>query len=434
MTHATPLPRPVLHRRRLLAAAAGAALLPHATLSLAAGRAAAEAPRLALVILRGGLDGLSAVPALGDIGYAAARGPLAQVAADGAAPLRLDDGFALHPALAQLHALYGRGEAAVLHAVGLPYQERSHFDAQQLLESGGRRPFELDSGWLGRVLADLPGGSPAGAARGMALQAAVPLVLRGPAVVDTWLPAQRGDPPPDTLADLGQRVAQLYAPDAALAESFERARQLHLGGMAMAPASASAGMAAAGALAGAPARMARLGSQAAGFLARADGPQAVVLEMGGWDTHANQAAALANQLAALDALLGALHQGLHAAPDAAAGSGTTGSGTTWSRTLVLVVTEFGRTVAPNGTQGTDHGSGAAAVALGGVVRGGRVLADWPGLAPRERTEGRDLRITTDVRALFKTALHQHLGLSLAAVHERALPGSQALPLLPLLRG
>ncbi|MEK8052165.1 DUF1501 domain-containing protein [Ideonella sp. DXS22W] len=413
-------------RRRLMGAALGAGLLPAARLSVA-GQAGAGAPRLALVILRGGLDGLAAVPVPGDPAFANARGALAAPPATAAtgAPLRLDDTFALHPALGRLHALYQQGDAAVLHAVGLPYQERSHFDAQQLLESGGRRPFELDSGWLGRVLAELPG-APAGssAARGLALQAAVPLVLRGNAVVDTWLPPQRNEPAPDALADLGQRVAQLYAGDAALAAAFERARRLHAPG----PEMAAQGMASGAGPAGNAARLAALGTQAAAFLTRPDGPQTVVLEMGGWDTHANQANALAGNLAALDALLDALHQGL------AAATSTAGSGPApWARTLVLVVTEFGRTVAPNGTQGTDHGSGAAAFALGGAVRGGRVLADWPGLAPRERTEGRDLRSTTDLRALFKTALHQHLGLPLATVHGRALPGSEHLGLLPLLR-
>lgn len=415
---------PAPGRRRLIAGALGAALLPGGTLSLA-GQAGPGAPRVALVILRGGLDGLAAVPPTGDPGLAAARAALATTDASPPPPLPLDEMFALHPALAQVHALYGRGEAAVLHATGLPYLERSHFDAQQLLESGGRRPFELDSGWLGRTLADLPAPAAAGAARSaraMAFQAAVPLVLRGASAVDTWLPAQREEPAPDSLADLGQRVAQLYATDAALAAAFARARQLHGAGAADSSMATAAGMGGMARAAGS-ARLAALGSQAAAFLARDDGPQAVVLEMDGWDTHAAQATRLATQLAALDGLLAALHQGLTGpvARDA------------WARTLVLVVTEFGRTVMANGTQGTDHGSGGTAFVLGGAVRGGRVLADWPGLAPRDRSEGRDLRITTDLRALFKTALHQHLGVPLAAVHQRALPGSAALPLLPLLR-
>src|SRR5258706_610918 len=166
-------------RRRLMRAALSAATLgPTATLSLAATTTPGSS-RFVLVILRGGLDGLYAVPAVGDPEFASARGALAQYAS---APLPLDATFALHPNLAQLHAMYGRGELQVVHAVGLPYQERSHFDAQNVLESGGSRPFEIATGWLGRALG-------AGPTKGIALATTVPLVLRGPGVVDTWAPS-----------------------------------------------------------------------------------------------------------------------------------------------------------------------------------------------------------------------------------------------------
>ena len=133
---------------------------------------------------------------------------------------------------------------------------------------------------------------------------------------------------------------------------------------------------------------------------------------------------LGGPLQSLDAMLAALRLGLT----------EPGTADTWSRSVVLVVTEFGRTVAMNGTRGTDHGSGAAAFVLGGAVKGGRVLADWPGLAVKDRLAGRDLRPTTDLRALFKTVLHQHLGLPLAVIGRTLLPGSQPLAMLPLLRG
>ena len=170
-----------------------------------------------------------------------------------------------------------------------------------------------------------------------------------------------------------------------------------------------------------------LAHQAAAFVAAPDGPQAAVLELGGWDSHANQAAdggPLVNNLRLLDRTLAALRDGLTAP----------GTGDVWRRTVVLVVTEFGRTVAINGTQGTDHGTGGAAFVLGGAVRGGRVLADWPGLAMAQRNEGRDLRITTDLRALFKTVLTEHLGLPGTLVANSLLPGSSSLPRLDLLRG
>src|SRR5205814_7524931 len=293
--------------------------------------------------------------------FAAARGALAQF---GAAPLPLDNTFALHPQLVQLHAMVGRGEALVVHAVGLPYHERSHFDAQQVLESGGVRPYELSTGWLGRALAH-------SGAKGIALSTAVPLVLRGPGTIDTWAPSAL----PDPSAELVMRLERMYGSDAALATALARAKALHLAGEMMAAMEKSDG----------PAKGATLLAQrAAEFLSQPSGPQAAVLELGGWDTHANQSApngALTNNLRTLDAGLAALRDGLVA-------------GGAWKRSVVVVATEFGREVAINGTQGTDHGSGGAAFVLGGAVKGGRVVGDWPGLARRDRFEGRDLRTTT----------------------------------------
>lgn len=421
--------RHTIGRRQLLAATA---LSPLASLSLA-GPARADAPRLVLVILRGGLDGLGAVPVPGDPAFEAARGSLAQFA-EPARPL--EGPYALHPSLARVHAMYGRGELAVVHATGLPYKERSHFEAQQLLESGGQRPYELATGWLGRALAGTR-------SKGLALQAAVPLVLRGPAEVDSWAPSTLPDPAPDLLA----RLERLYDADPGLAQALARARGLRAAGMPTAapaapgatpspaamPLAADTGMAGASSMMAAPmagaaprpALAVTLAERAAQFLARPDGPQAAVLEIGGWDTHAGQAAPqgpLANNLRVLDNTLAALRDGLMASPGL------------WQRSLVLVVTEFGRQVAINGTQGTDHGSGGAAFALGGTVHGGRVLADWPGLAPKDRFEGRDLRVTTDLRALFRVALQDHLQIAPATIERDLLPGSAGIAALPLLRG
>jgi len=386
----TTAPHPT-RRQLLVGLGAGALTAPLASLSLAAAASPTEA-RFAFVILRGGLDGLSAVPAIGDPEFAAARGPLAQFESP---PLALDATFALHPTLTQLHAMYGRNELAVLHAVGLPYRDRSHFDAQQVLESGGLRPYELSTGWLARALA------PA-STRSIALSTAVPLVLRGPGAVDTWAPSTL----PDPGADLVARLTQMYAGDAALATALERARALHLGaGM---PAETSADTMG-GKRYG---NFATLSRRAAEFLAQPGGPQAAVLEIGGWDSHANQAnpnGALSNALRQLDAGLGALRDGL------------TPSGT-WGRTVVIVATEFGREVAVNGTLGTDHGTGAAAFVLGGAVQGGRVLADWPGLAKKDRNDGRDLRITTDLRAVLRSVLADHLQLPGALLDTSVFPG------------
>lgn len=393
-------------RRRMLAATLGAgALSPLSALSFAGSGGQAGDRRFVFVILRGGLDGLSAVPTVGDPEFGAARGALAQFAAP---PLALDGTFALHPNLAAMHAMYGRGELAVVHAVGLPYRDRSHFDAQQVLESGGVRPYELSTGWLGRALAR-------SAAKSLALNTAVPLVLRGPGLVDTWAPSALPDPSVDLVARLGR----MYANDAALATALDRAKALHFDNGAMPAETAGAGMT--GVRGGASFSV--LASRAAEFLAAPNGPQAAVLEMSGWDTHANQAnpnGPLANNLRQLDSGLAALREGL-------VPSGS------WARTVVVVATEFGREVAINGTLGTDHGTGAAAFVLGGAVHGGRVIADWPGLAKRDRNDGRDLKITTDLRALLKSVLSDHLRIATRTLDTEVFPGSGSLKPVALLK-
>ncbi len=393
-------------RRAVLA---GLALSPFAGLSLAAAPAAAnpDARRFVFLILRGGMDGLIAVPPIGDPSFAAARGPLAVF---NGAPLKLDDTFALNPLLPQLHAMYGQGEMAVIQATGLPYRERSHFDAQQVLESGGTQPHELATGWLGRALAAASG--PAGGLKAVALETAVPLVLRGPTEVDTWAPSAL----PEPSADLVLRLEAMYRNDPALAQALARARGLRdePGMGANPPEMAGAG-------GGRNKAAIALASKAAEFLQR--GSQVAVLEMGGWDSHVNAAAAngaLSNNLRALDATLAALRAGLL-------------PGGVWNRTVVLVATEFGREVAVNGNAGADHGTGGAALLLGGAVRGGRVVADWPGLAKANRHEGRDLRITTDLRAVLRTVLADHLRVPRAALDSQVLPGSAGLAKLDLLK-
>ncbi len=297
--------------------------------------------------------------------------------------------------------MYERKELTVLHAVGLPYRERSHFDAQQVLESGGSRPYELATGWLGRALATQ------GSRSGLALTTAVPLVLRGSDRIDTWAPSTLPGPSPDLVA----RLEFLYAGDSALRDALARAKSLRDGGGMNNDA-----------IGAAPSRQmaSTLARKAGEMLAAASGPRIAVLEMGGWDTHANQMnpnGALANNLRNLDAALSTLRESLGAA---------------WRHSVVLVATEFGREVSVNGTMGSDHGTGGAAFVLGGAVAGGRVIADWPGLSKSQRHEGRDLRITTDLRAVMKTVLADHLKLSSAAIEASVLPGSAAVKKLSLL--
>ena len=320
--------------------------------------------RFIFIIQRGAADGLNTVIPTAEPAYASLRGALA---VDAASALKLDGSFALHPALAKLHALHGAGQARFFHAVASAYRDRSHFDGQNVLETGGAAPYRVKDGWMNRLLGLLPRSGK----QAIAFSPAVPMALRGPAEVTTYAPSAL----PQASDELMQRVEQLYAKDSQLHALWSSA--LEARGMA-------------GDMGGGERRQApaALGRMAAGFLAREDGPRIAMIETGGWDTHSGQNARLANQLKGLDELVGGLQDGLGAA---------------WPHTVVLVATEFGRTVAANGTGGTDHGTAAAAMLVGGAVRGGRVVADWPGLAPADLHEGRDLKPTLALEGLVAAA-------------------------------
>ena len=386
-------------RRSLLVTGATLTLLaPFARRALAA---SSEDARFVLVILRGGLDGLAAVPAYAEPAYAQLRGALAlgNPGTEGGV-LDLDGTFGLHPALANLHAMYREREALVLHAAATPYRERSHFDAQNVLEAGSGSPSATAGGWLNRALAALDSAGEPRAA--VALADSVPLVLRGELAVTSWAPSRLPEADDDRLA----RVRRLYeAADPELAASLSAALEARAlaGDSNDAPLGGRAGS-----------NVVPLATAAARFLASASGPRVAVLDVGGWDTHANQGGAqgpLAQRLRGLDEGLQLLKQEL---------------GAVWRETTVLVVTEFGRTVAINGTRGTDHGTAGCAFLVGGAVAGGRVVADWPGLASRDLHEGRDLRATTDLRAVFKAVLHERFGLGEAALARTVFPASDTV--------
>jgi uncharacterized protein (DUF1501 family) len=359
---------------------------------------AATDARFVLVILRGALDGLAAVPAYGDGAYASKRGALAITAPQ----LKLDGMFALNPSLPQLHERFQSKELIVFHAVASPYRERSHFDGQDLLENGTSAPKSAHDGWLNRALPLLPEAKQRATDRvALALAQNVPLVLRGDARVGSWAPSRL----PDTDSDTLQRIADLYSTDEYFASRLQSALA------ADSVVGEGEGM---GAGRRDPLNALNTVAAAAGkFLAAADGPRIAVLEATGWDTHANQGAErgqLANRLRGLDQALSSLRTGLAGA---------------WARSAVLVVTEFGRTVAVNGTGGTDHGTATCAFLVGGAVAGGRVVADWPGLASSALYEGRDLRPTLDLRSVMKSALALHLGAAESGIEERVFPGSRA---------
>jgi uncharacterized protein (DUF1501 family) len=291
----------------------------------------------------------------------------------------------------------------VLHAVATPYRERSHFDGQMVLENGGTAA-GLRDGWLNRALGAFAGGKHDVA---IALADNVPLVLRGPESVTSWSPSRLPDAADDTL----ERVAELYANDALLSSRLRDALAMR----DMAGDSAQGGGAARGAGFRGDAQIGPLVSAAARFLKADDGPRIAVFEAGGWDTHANQGAEqgqLALRLGGLDGAVAALKRDL---------------GAVWNETALLIVTEFGRTVAANGTRGTDHGTGGCAFLAGGAVKGGRVIADWPGLGERDLFEGRDLKPTTDLRAVFKGVLRDHLGVSAETLDAAVFPDSRAVP-------
>jgi uncharacterized protein (DUF1501 family) len=376
-------------------------------------RAEGRDPRLLVIVLRGALDGLGAVAPVGDPDWISLRGDRALVL-DGKTPaLALGPFFALNPAMPNLYRLYQAQQATIVHATATPYRERSHFDGQDVLESGLARPGFADSGWLNRALAGLAsdGRVDASGARAFAVGPVTPLVVRGRAPVMSWAPQQVLPASEDTRA----RLLELYRhSDAKLAEALEGRIRLAALAETGAPSPQAAPLPAAG-LARARAYFAEAAGTAARYLARSDGPRVGAMGFVGWDTHVNEGAAdgqLAGLLGALDGALAAIESNMAAA---------------WRDTVVAVVTEFGRTARINGSNGTDHGTGTVALLAGGALSGGRVIADWPGLKSANLHEGRDLKATVDLRAVLKGVLRDHLRVEEGALASNVFPDSAGVP-------
>jgi len=388
-------------RRHLLAGAAGGLAMA----ALPTGLVLANAPtdmRLILIILRGGMDGLSTVVPYGDRDYRSVRGNLAlPTPGQTGGVLDLDGFFGLHPALATLHDWYRTGDALALHAIASPYRERSHFDGQDLLEAGDTRLGTSTDGWLNRALAVIGGNQRLGLAVGQT----VPLVLRGQMPVMSWAPSALPS------ADLGllDRLAEIYASDPLFSTALAEGRRANsLAGAAMGDMQRVDGQREA---------YLQLADTAAGMLTAPDGPRIAVMDAPGWDTHTGQGTtdgALARALTGLDAVLARLGQGMLPV---------------WSDTAIMVVTEFGRTVYPNGSGGTDHGTATVAFLAGGSVSGGQMITDWPGLGTNRLYENRDLAPTTDIRSLFKGVLRDHLGVPADALNRVIFPDSAMAPIL-----
>ena len=375
----------MLARRQFLrfAALSAGALWVNPQIALAA---ASTEKRFIFIIQRGAADGLDVVRPYGDPAYSALR---AQIAGDPATSIRLDSFFSLHPSLVEVGRMYAAKQALFVHAVASPYRDRSHFDGQNVLETGGTGPYQLRDGWLNRLAGMLP------AARdtAIALAPTVPMALRGPTQVTSYAPSALPQPSDDLMA----RVTTLYDADP----------QLHPLWSAALEAKGLAGRQ--------PPKQdpASLGRLAASFLDKPNGPRIAMIETGGWDTHSAQNGRLATQLKGLDSMLGALQNGL---------------GALWPQTTVLVATEFGRTAAVNGTGGTDHGTGTVAMILGGQVNGGRIMADWPGLAPAQLYQGRDLRPTSQLDAVIAGTAAGSLGLDPVRVAKTLFPAAPPTPL------
>lgn len=379
-----------------------------ATAGLAgSGLAFASAPtdrRFVFVILRGGLDGLHVLAPHGDPDYRSARGAIALPGpgeVDGV--LDLDGLFGLHPSLATLLPLWKEGELGFVHGVGGPLRTRSHFDAQDALENGTDTATRAD-GWLNRAVAALDGPTDA-----VAFGAELPLVLRGASPVSSVDPLGRSRAEPALL----DAVAALYADDPILGPALAAGRSeqekvdVEIANAGLSGVKSRPGK-------GLDAGYAKV---AGTLIAAPDGPRIAVMEAGGWDSHHNQGLASGGLTGRLEGIASAL----------VAFKGALGP--VWQDTVVVVVSEFGRAVAGNGTGGTDHGTGGLLWLAGGGVHGGRVHGGWPGLSARALFEGRDLAPSTDVRAVLKGVLRDHLGLGEAALADRVFPGAGSVAAL-----
>jgi uncharacterized protein (DUF1501 family) len=425
-----------ISRRSLLAQAAGLGV----SVSFLGGSAfaAEDEPmarrKMVVVICRGGMDGLTVSPPVGDPDYAALRGAVA-VAPDQA--LKLDGTFGLHPALESVHALALKGQARIAPAIASPDRARSHFEAQDVLETGAAQVYGVSTGWLNRTL-EVMGPSKV---EGLSVGATAPLILRGKVQAASWSPGKGVD----ETARLPTLLQDLYKADPLMGPAF--ARGLETEAMAQAamtalnptptPVSAdAASMApkamwrnvmntsatpqvmapsavASGAQAIAGQRQAReaarkLGSTLAGFMVQPGGPRIAAISLDGWDTHAGQVGQLNSRLSYLDAVLDGLNTGL---------------GDEWRNTVVVAATEFGRTARVNGTGGTDHGTGSTALVLGGGLKPGGIIGDWPSLKQEALFENRDVRPTLDMRGLFKGVLADHMGVDRGALETKVFPDS-----------
>jgi len=391
----TPHPSMRITRRATLLGLGGAIALGRAALAVAP---APGDQRFVVILLRGAMDGMSAVAPYGDPNFAAIRGPLAL---DTTQLQDLGGFYGLHPSFPNLHAMFKASEAGFVHASAGGYRTRSHFEAQDYMEAGIDQ--RLDNGWLNRAVSAMParGEQPIALSIGLS----PPLILRGPAQVQAWAPDKFGMPDPDLLA----RIAALTARDPAIGPAFASILSQRNQGEGMPDMANTQGK---------DNDFAYLASAAGKLLAEPNGPRVAALEIGGWDTHQGQVKRLEKNFSLLDDGFGVLKTAL---------------GPAWRNTVIIAITEFGRTAHINGTSGTDHGTGSVTFLAGGAVVGGKVGGTWPGLSGSQLFENRDLSPTTDVRSIAKGVLMEHLGIASAHFAQIFPSSANASPMRGLVR-
>lgn len=378
--------------RRLFLQSSSAGLLAGTLVPNVAFAKAPTDKRFVLIFLRGGLDGLHALVPYADKQYQALRPRLAI-----SNPLKIGGYFGLNPELKNLHQFYKTGDLTLIPAAATGYRQRSHFDAQNFLENGSGQPYGAADGWLNRALGHMGDGQ---ARLGLSVGHQVPLILQGRQRVQTWSESSL----PEVSDNFMNSLSKVYKGDDIFAAALRDAQNT------MEP-DLPANMRAKRSLARPD--VVRSADAAAQLLAMADGPRVAVIESRGWDSHQNQTPQIARLLRDIDQSVLKLKTGLSQH---------------WDNTVVMIVSEFGRTVAENANRGTDHGTGGLLILAGGGVKGGRVAGDWPGLSGKALYEGRDLKPVNTTEAVFKSVLISHLGISDSHVADQIFPGNPVAPM------
>jgi uncharacterized protein (DUF1501 family) len=323
---------------------------------------------LVVIMLRGGMDGLCAVPVIGDKNFEKRRKSILIENT-----IKLNSDFALHPRLIGFNKCWNENTGTIVHATSIPYKQRSHFEGQNLMESGGRVPYQEKTGWVGRAmkLANLQGD-------GLALSLPMPLLLRGIPKNNNYFPTWGRLPRKDTLDLLKSVYADSSEDELLQMMDFIKKRkdEQMMGGTG----------------GGDRQKNKNLARQAAKYLRKSDGPRVAVFEVNGFDTHAAQGGVDGTHtkcLVEMDEIINNLKDNLQEA---------------YKDTIILTVTEFGRTIKQNGGNGTEHGYGTAIFMAGGLLKKSQVHTDWPGLKRKEMYEGRDLNATIDARSVYASAM------------------------------